>query len=45
VFYRHPLHIYRIEAMAAKPDQDAEASAANRKNLWRNAQRAGGLEL
>ena len=25
MFYRHPLHIYRIEAMAAKPDQDAEA--------------------
>jgi hypothetical protein len=24
VFYWPPLHIYRIEAMAAKPDQDAE---------------------
>ena len=24
VFYRSPLHIYRIEAMAAKPGQDAE---------------------
>jgi hypothetical protein len=24
VFYRHPLHIYRIEAMAAKLDQNVE---------------------
>ena len=24
MFYRHPLHIYLIEALAAKPDQYAE---------------------
>ena len=28
VFYWPPLHIYRIEAVAAKPDQDAERVGA-----------------
>ena len=34
VFYRHPLHIYRIEAMAAKPDQDAGGVGGHGPMTW-----------
>ena len=38
VFYWPPLHIYRIEAVAAKPDQDAERVGALHAAGTKNAQ-------